>query len=165
MTNLEVLTPDQRAQVHERTLHVLSTVGMRVDSDEGRALLAESGALVDQSTRFVRFPPALVSALAWPDILVGPGTLAEATVFSFEQTTVDVDIWRLCRKAHAGIVVDEDRWLDNVIERVGPGGHFLGERSTRADARRGEWHFPKPGRDDSGGLGGRRPARCAGRGP
>ena len=91
----------------------------------------------------------LFSALAWPDILVGPGTLAEATVFSFEQTIVDVEIWRLCRKAHAGIVVDEDRWLDDVIERVGPGGHFLGERSTRANARRGEWHLSQLGRNDS----------------
>lgn len=45
---IEVLTPDQRAQVHERTLHVLSTVGMRVDSDEARDLLAEAGALVDR---------------------------------------------------------------------------------------------------------------------
>ena len=39
MTSLEVLTQDQRAQVHERTLHVLEHTGMRIDSDEARRLL------------------------------------------------------------------------------------------------------------------------------
>jgi trimethylamine:corrinoid methyltransferase-like protein len=33
MTSLEVLTNDQRAQVHERTLHILERTGMRVDSE------------------------------------------------------------------------------------------------------------------------------------
>jgi trimethylamine:corrinoid methyltransferase-like protein len=33
MTSLEVLTNDQRVQVHERTLHVLEHTGMRVDSE------------------------------------------------------------------------------------------------------------------------------------
>ena len=34
--------------------------GMRVDSDEGRRLLAAAGAHVDEATRIVRFPPDLV---------------------------------------------------------------------------------------------------------
>jgi len=33
MTSLEVLTHDQRAQMHERTLHILEHAGMRVDSE------------------------------------------------------------------------------------------------------------------------------------
>jgi trimethylamine--corrinoid protein Co-methyltransferase len=60
MTTIEVLTAEQRAQVHERTLHVLEHTGMRVDSDEGRRILKEAGALVDESTRIVRLPCALV---------------------------------------------------------------------------------------------------------
>ena len=60
MTTLEVLTNDQRAQMHERTLHVLEHAGMRVDSDEGRRILKDAGALVDEATRIVRFPPELV---------------------------------------------------------------------------------------------------------
>jgi hypothetical protein len=54
MTSLEVLTNDQRAQVHERTLHVLEHTGMRVDSDEGRRILRDAGARVDEATRIVR---------------------------------------------------------------------------------------------------------------
>ncbi len=87
--------------------------------------------------------------LAWPDILVGPGTLAEATVFSFEQTLIDVEVWRLCRKTHEGVTVQEDRWLSDVLERVGPGGQFLGETSTRSNVREGEWLLPQLGVHDS----------------
>jgi len=36
MRTIEVLTPDQRAQEHERSLCVLASAGMRVDSDKGR---------------------------------------------------------------------------------------------------------------------------------
>jgi trimethylamine--corrinoid protein Co-methyltransferase len=90
--------------------------------------------------------------LAWPDILVGPGTLAEATVFSFEQTLIDVEIWRLCRKTHEGVSVGEDRWLSDVLERVGPGGQFLGEASTRRNVHGGEWLLPQLGVHDSYGA-------------
>jgi trimethylamine--corrinoid protein Co-methyltransferase len=91
----------------------------------------------------------VLSALAWPDILVGPGTLAESSVFSFEQTMVDVEVWRLSRKAHAGIAVAEDGWLSEALARVGPGGQFLSEKSTRVNARSGEWYFSQLGWHDS----------------
>ena len=89
-----------------------------------------------------------LGCLAWPDILVGPGTLAEATVFSFEQTLIDVEVWRQCRKIHEGVPVGEDRWLSDVLERVGPGGQFIGETSTRRNVR-SEWLLPQLGVRDS----------------
>lgn len=91
----------------------------------------------------------VLGALAWPDVMVGPGGLACSTVFSFEQLMVDVEVWRLCRKAHAGIEVADDRWLTEALERVGPGGQFLSEKSTRVNARSGEWHFSQLGWHDS----------------
>ena len=59
-TLLQVLSEDERAQIHERSLEVLARVGMRVDTAIGRRALAEAGAEVDETTRLVRFPPALV---------------------------------------------------------------------------------------------------------
>lgn len=59
-TRIQVLSDDERAQVHERTLAVLDTVGMRVDTAEGRRILADAGARVDEATRVVRFPSDLV---------------------------------------------------------------------------------------------------------
>ena len=35
-TQIRVLSEDEKAQVHERTLTVLGTVGMRCDTEEGR---------------------------------------------------------------------------------------------------------------------------------
>ena len=60
-TFLQVLSEDERTQIHERSLDVLARVGMRVDTAEGRRALAAAGAEVDETTRIVRFPPALVT--------------------------------------------------------------------------------------------------------
>jgi len=60
---IQVLSEDEKAQVHERTLTVLSTFGVRCDTAEGRRILAAAGALVDEQTRMVRFPPELVESL------------------------------------------------------------------------------------------------------
>jgi len=56
----EVLSQEERAQIHERTLHILATVGMRVDTSQGRDILRDAGADVDDTTGIVRFPAALV---------------------------------------------------------------------------------------------------------
>ncbi len=50
MTTVEVLAPDQRTQVHERTLRVLEHRGMRVDSYAGRRTLKDARALVGEAT-------------------------------------------------------------------------------------------------------------------
>jgi len=57
---LRVLADDERAEVHERTLGVLARTGMRVDTLQGRRLLADAGAQVDEASRMVRFPGELV---------------------------------------------------------------------------------------------------------
>ena len=55
-----MLSADERTQIHERTLHVLATAGMRVDTDQGREILRAAGAQVDEGTRIIRFPAKLV---------------------------------------------------------------------------------------------------------
>jgi trimethylamine--corrinoid protein Co-methyltransferase len=40
-------------------------------------------------------------------------------------------------------------WLDDVIQQVGPGGHFLGEKSTAVNMRSGEWLIPRLGVHES----------------
>ena len=62
-TQIQVLSEDEKAQVHERTLNVLSSVGLRCDTAEGRRILAAAGADVDEATRRVRFPAELVESL------------------------------------------------------------------------------------------------------
>jgi trimethylamine--corrinoid protein Co-methyltransferase len=92
---------------------------------------------------------SLVGTLAGPDLLVGPGSLGGAMVYSREQVLVDVEIFRMCAFARKGIPVRGELWLDDVIDRAGPGGHFLSERTTRANVRAGEWLLPGLGVHDS----------------
>jgi trimethylamine--corrinoid protein Co-methyltransferase len=87
----------------------------------------------------------LLAGLSWPDILVGPGVLGGGLSFGLEQLVIDVEIWRMCRAAHDGIATGPDRWLDDVLARVGPGGDFVGDRSTRDGMRSDEWFLPRLG--------------------
>jgi trimethylamine---corrinoid protein Co-methyltransferase len=91
----------------------------------------------------------LLAGLSWPDILVGAGVLAGGLSFGLEQLVIDVEIWRMCQAAHKGIATGADRWLEDVLERVGPGGHFVGERSTRSGMRSDEWFVPRLGTQDA----------------
>ena len=59
-TLVQVFSEDERAQVHERSLGVLSRTGVWVDTAQGRQILKDAGAEVDENTHIVRFPRALV---------------------------------------------------------------------------------------------------------
>ena len=92
---------------------------------------------------------SLIGTLAGPDLLVGPGSLGGAMVFSLEQVLADVEIFRMCVFAREGIPARGDLWLDDVIERVGPGGDYIAEKSTRVNVRGGQWYLPGLGVHDS----------------
>jgi trimethylamine--corrinoid protein Co-methyltransferase len=59
-TLLQVLSQEERVQVHERSLSLLGRTGVRVDTAQGRRYLHEAGAVVDQASHIVRFPRELV---------------------------------------------------------------------------------------------------------
>jgi trimethylamine--corrinoid protein Co-methyltransferase len=87
----------------------------------------------------------MISVLAWPDIMIGPGLLGGSMILSPEQLVIDVEVYRMARKAYQGISAEDDEWLDDVIRQVGPGGHFMGERSTVDAIRQGEWYLSQMG--------------------
>ena len=59
-TDLRVLSDNEVTQVHERTLSLLATMGVRVDTEKGRRFLKKAGAEVNPTTHVVRFPRELV---------------------------------------------------------------------------------------------------------
>jgi trimethylamine--corrinoid protein Co-methyltransferase len=83
----------------------------------------------------------VLPTLSWPDILVGPGLLSGSTILSFEQLLIDVEIFRRCKRLVRGIESKENMWLDQIIDKIGSGGNFLAQRSTRDALRSGEWYI------------------------
>lgn len=92
---------------------------------------------------------AMLPMLSWPDLMVGAGLLGGSMILSLEQLVIDTEIFRMSKQAHRGIETNEDSWLDNVIQRVGPGGNFLSEKSTVSSMRSGEWLIPNIGTHES----------------
>jgi len=87
----------------------------------------------------------LIPMLSWPDLMVGSGLLGGSMILSLEQLMIDAEVFRMSKQAHRGILTHEKMWLDDVIQQVGSGGHFLGEKSTLANMRSGEWLIPHLG--------------------
>jgi trimethylamine--corrinoid protein Co-methyltransferase len=77
----------------------------------------------------------VVSLLAGADIVYGAGLLQAAKVFSFEQLLLDCEIFEMLRHLAQGIPVDEERLAVEVIDAVGPGGHFMEQEHTVAHMR------------------------------
>jgi trimethylamine--corrinoid protein Co-methyltransferase len=92
---------------------------------------------------------ALLPLLSWPDILVGPGLLGGSMILSLEQLLIDVEVFRMGKRAYQGITTEAGKWLEDVIDRVGPAGHFLAEASTVDALRSGEWYISDFGVHDS----------------
>jgi trimethylamine--corrinoid protein Co-methyltransferase len=74
--------------------------------------------------------------------------LGGASVMSFEQLVMDVEVFRAARAAHEGITVSDESWLGDAVARVDFGGSFLFERSTKENVRRGEWAMSRFGLHD-----------------
>jgi trimethylamine--corrinoid protein Co-methyltransferase len=94
---------------------------------------------------YERAMSSVIGTLAWPDLLVGPGLLGGSMILSLEQLVIDVEMFRMSRQAHRGIPTHDEAWLDEIIQKVGPGGNFLGEKSTIKNMRSGEWLMPRLG--------------------
>ena len=98
---------------------------------------------------YERAMSSVIGTLSWPDLLVGPGLLGGSMILSLEQLVIDVEMFRMSRQAHRGIPTPDEAWLEEVIQKVGPGGNFLGEKSTRKFMRSGEWLIPRLGVHDT----------------
>ena len=91
----------------------------------------------------------VLPTLAWPDVLVGPGLLGGSTILSLEQMILDVEIFRRCRRMHSGISVDAGHWLEDVTRAQGPGGSFVGQKSTLQALRDGSFYLSGLGFHDT----------------
>jgi trimethylamine--corrinoid protein Co-methyltransferase len=89
----------------------------------------------------------LLAHLAGVDEAYSMGLLGNAQVLSLEKMVLDNHLTQQIRTMTEPLLVDDEHLQASLIERVGIGGHFLGQRETRAFTR-GEYvpAWPPAGR-------------------
>ncbi len=77
-----------------------------------------------------QFASGLSLVLGGADLICGIGLLEDARTLWLEQLFIDDEMVNMIRRIADGIMVDPDHLALDVIERVGIGGMFLGQRHT-----------------------------------
>jgi trimethylamine--corrinoid protein Co-methyltransferase len=78
---------------------------------------------------------ALMVPLAGADLVVGLGMLRASTLLVPEQILFDDEIYHTNRKVAKGIDLSTEGLALDVIQAVGPGGHYLSQKHTRRQVR------------------------------
>ena len=58
----QVLSENECSRIHEESLKILKNTGIKVETPQGRQILKQAGALVDENTKIVKFPKNLVES-------------------------------------------------------------------------------------------------------
>ncbi len=88
-----------------------------------------------------KFATTIVPVLAGSDVIVGFGELEGDQLLVLEQIVVDNEIAHLCERIFQGIDSSSEKTLTADILKVGPGGHFLAQKSTRKFSRTNEFYL------------------------
>lgn len=74
------------------------------------------------------------------DVIQGIGLIESSMTLSLEQMIMDGEIANLCRRMKDGITVADDLDFFEDVKTVGPGGHFLKQKNTRAAFRTDQFY-------------------------
>ena len=89
-----------------------------------------------------QFASGLSLILGGADLICGVGLLEDARTLWLEQLFIDDEMVNMIRRIAEGVVVDEPHLALDVIEKVGIGGMFLGQKHTMHHLR-SEHFLPK----------------------
>jgi len=81
-------------------------------------------------TSYEKAMSTLLPVLAGADGVYGAGSLGGGMAASFEELVMDDEICKAVLKAVQGIEVNDETLAVDVINKVGPGGHYLAEKHT-----------------------------------
>lgn len=82
-----------------------------------------------------------MASIAMSDMLLGVGLLNGSRIWSYAQMLMDCEIFDLVRHMMHGIEITDETLALEVVDAVGPGNHFLGQKHTRKHMR--ELWLPK----------------------
>ena len=84
----------------------------------------------DQQAAFEKYASAVPPILAGADMIAGIGLLEDCRTVWLEQLVIDSEMAQMIGRMARGIEVDEDTIALDVIQRVGIGKDYLGQRHT-----------------------------------
>jgi trimethylamine--corrinoid protein Co-methyltransferase len=64
-------------------------------------------------------------------MIYGSGMLESGITFDYGQLVLDCEMARMIKHTVQGFPVTDDSLALDVIKEIGPGGHFLGDRTRR----------------------------------
>ena len=88
---------------------------------------------------FEKTMTGLPPVLAGSDIVFGPAVLSSATTYSIEQLVIDDEVAGALLRIKKGIDVDDDALALDLIDKIGPGGGFIGTRHTLDHTKKDLW--------------------------
>ena len=83
---------------------------------------------------------ALPVVLAGAELVLGAGALDSANTYSYEQLVIDDEIYGALLRIQRGFEVNEETIAEDLIEKVGVGKYFLGEKHTLMHAMKEQWY-------------------------
>jgi trimethylamine--corrinoid protein Co-methyltransferase len=104
--------------------------------------------LLDMQAGYEKTITLLLPALAGINMIFYPGTMDHALTVSLESLLIDHEICGMIDRIINGISVTEETLGLEVIDKVGPGGHFLNQKHTMKHLKK-EHFIPKVSDRDS----------------
>jgi len=92
---------------------------------------------------------SLPMELAGADVIQGLGLLESSMTLSLEQMLIDEELVLMNKRIKAGINISNETDFFEDIKTVGPGGHFLSRKNTKATFRSKEFYHPSLADRDS----------------
>ncbi len=84
----------------------------------------------DEQSAYEKFASAVTPILAGTDMIAGIGLLEDCRTIWLEQLVIDSEIAMIVKRIAEGIEVNEDTLALDVIQKVGIGKDYLGQRHT-----------------------------------
>lgn len=78
--------------------------------------------------------------LSGVDVVQGIGLVESSMTLSLNHMVIDNEIAHLCKRVREGVAVSEEKNYFEDVKSVGPGGHFLKQKTTRAAFRSDEFY-------------------------
>lgn len=85
---------------------------------------------LDMQAGYEKTVTLLFPALAGINMIFYPGTMDHALTVSLESLVIDHEICGMINRALSGVSVTDEKLGLDIIDKVGPGGHFLNQRHT-----------------------------------